>query len=140
MLDLADTIAAIASAAGGATRGIVRLSGPDVVACVGPLFSQPHTAASSHEPRLALDRPRRYSGWLTLDEPLGEVIATVNRYAPRQIIIEDPGIRELSFTGTARIDRIDDWVRALPHAFPVTVAELDEGRQLIGPRPGSAPD
>jgi len=81
------------------------------------------------------------SGMLNFrNEPLAEVIATVNRYAPRQIVIEDPGIRELSFTGTARIDRIDDWVRALPHAFPVTVAELDEGRQLIGPRPGGAPD
>lgn len=73
MLDLADTIAAIASAAGGATRGIVRLSGPNVVACVGPLFSQQPTPSASHQPRLDLNRPRRYSGWLTLNEPLGEV-------------------------------------------------------------------
>ncbi|MBW3595705.1 MAG: tRNA modification GTPase [Planctomycetes bacterium] len=38
MFPLDDTIAAIASAPGGAARGIVRLSGPDVVACVARCF------------------------------------------------------------------------------------------------------
>lgn len=38
MLDLDDTIAAIASAAGGAARGIVRLSGPEALACAGRVF------------------------------------------------------------------------------------------------------
>jgi tRNA modification GTPase len=33
-----DTIAAIASAPGGAARGIVRVSGPQVIACLGQLF------------------------------------------------------------------------------------------------------
>jgi tRNA modification GTPase len=37
-LDLDDTIAAIASAAGGAARGIVRISGPGAFACVAAIF------------------------------------------------------------------------------------------------------
>src|SRR5689334_20688746 len=40
MFPLDDTIAAIASAAGGAARGIVRLSGPDVVDIVSRCFRQ----------------------------------------------------------------------------------------------------
>jgi transmembrane sensor len=81
------------------------------------------------------------SGMLNFhDEPLSEVIATVNRYAARQILIEDPGIRDLSFTGTARTDRLESWLGALPHAFPVVVAERRDGRMLIGPRPGGAAD
>ena len=38
MLDLDDTIAAIASAAGGAARGIVRVSGPAAMSCAGRVF------------------------------------------------------------------------------------------------------
>src|SRR5262249_35247281 len=38
ILDLDDTIAAIASAPGGALRGIVRLSGPQVMACLAGLI------------------------------------------------------------------------------------------------------
>lgn len=39
MIDADDTIAAIASAAGGGLRGIVRLSGPDVVSCLQGCFA-----------------------------------------------------------------------------------------------------
>ncbi len=74
------------------------------------------------------------------DEPLSEVIATVNRYAARQILIEDPRIRALSFTGTARTDRLESWVGALPHAFPVVVTGRHDGRMMIGPRPGGIAD
>lgn len=37
-MNVADTIAAIASAPGGALRGVIRLSGPDVVACLARCF------------------------------------------------------------------------------------------------------
>ena len=39
MFEAEDTIAAVATSSAGAARGIVRLSGPDVVDLVGPLFS-----------------------------------------------------------------------------------------------------
>src|SRR6185437_16480406 len=43
MYSLDDDIAAIASASGGALRGIVRAAGPQIVACLGRCF-QPHDA------------------------------------------------------------------------------------------------
>jgi len=46
-LALDDTIAAIASAPGGSARGIVRLSGPGVAACLQRLFA-PNTAVDWH--------------------------------------------------------------------------------------------
>lgn len=40
-MDLDDTIVAVASAAGGAVRGVVRVSGPDALRVVGELSAQP---------------------------------------------------------------------------------------------------
>ncbi len=71
------------------------------------------------------------------NEPLSEVVVKVNRYAADAILIEDPKVAALSFTGTARVKQIDGWLQALPHVFPVTVQRLDDGRHLIGLRPGA---
>jgi tRNA modification GTPase len=57
-----DTIVAIASAAGGAARGIVRLSGPDVVDCLEPWFT-PDGAIDLAAVRL----PQAISGLLRLE-------------------------------------------------------------------------
>src|SRR5262245_17939896 len=46
MLSLDDTIAAIASAPGGAARGIVRLSGPQAIAVISRCFRPDDTAAT----------------------------------------------------------------------------------------------
>lgn len=79
------------------------------------------------------------SGMLPFEkEPLSEVIATVNRYSARQILIDDPRIGALFFNGTARADNIDGWLKALPLVAPVTVVELADGRRLIGPRSASS--
>jgi tRNA modification GTPase len=45
LFDTADTIAAIASAAGGAERGIIRVSGPGTIACLEACFEVDHAAA-----------------------------------------------------------------------------------------------
>ena len=58
---LDDTIAAIASPPGGAGRGILRLSGPDVLGCVGPLFRARDGVRLS-----AVTRPTAKPGSLTL--------------------------------------------------------------------------
>ncbi|HWL73807.1 MAG TPA: hypothetical protein VNQ74_08050, partial [Burkholderiaceae bacterium] len=58
---LADTIAAIASAPGGAARGIVRVSGDRAVQCVAACFrSEDHTNCSD------VTRPTVLRGALTL--------------------------------------------------------------------------
>lgn len=69
-----------------------------------------------------------------VDEPLNHVVASINRYVDRQIVIDDPSIGALAFTGTAHVDRIESWLAALPDAFPVSVVELPDGRRLLGAR------
>jgi tRNA modification GTPase len=71
-MDLDDTIAAIASAPGGALRGIVRISGPQCIACVRSLVRA--------QDRLALDaikRPSCLRTAISLGAPLGEVPLTL---------------------------------------------------------------
>jgi tRNA modification GTPase len=63
-----DTIAAIASAAGGGCRGIVRLSGEDCLNCLMPVFQ----ADDGRDP-LTVPRAMRLSGRFELPRPLGPV-------------------------------------------------------------------
>ncbi len=62
---LDDTIAAVASAPGGAARGIVRMSGPRVVACLRRCF-----VATAGKKVDAVDRPAVIVGELRLAAPL----------------------------------------------------------------------
>lgn len=61
MLDPHDTIAAIASPPGGAARGIVRVSGPDAVACVERCFS-----TEDRQPLTLVRRPTAVSGMVRI--------------------------------------------------------------------------
>jgi transmembrane sensor len=58
-----------------------------------------------------------------VSEPLEAVIADINRYAKRPVIIVDESARSLRFSGSVLIDYTDEWVRALPGEFPVRVHE-----------------
>ncbi|MCE9604124.1 MAG: 50S ribosome-binding GTPase [Planctomycetia bacterium] len=64
-----ETIAAVASAAGGGARGIVRISGPAALACVRPLFhaSSPTTPAEANDP-FPSSAPAAVAGELRLAE------------------------------------------------------------------------
>lgn len=78
------------------------------------------------------------SGTLNFEkEPLSEVIVKMNRYSAKPILIDDARVARLAFTGTARADHLEGWLRGLPHVFPVTVRQLQDGRHLIGLRTGA---
>jgi transmembrane sensor len=80
------------------------------------------------------------SGWLHFEnQPLGEVIETINRYSASKTVIEDARVRALAVNGNAQIDRIGTWVLALPHLLQVSVTERN-GTLLIVPRAGLRPD
>ncbi len=64
-------------------------------------------------------------------EPLRVVIANVNRYSARPIVIADEDIGQLQFTGTVFVRSIDDWVAALQQAFPVTCEPQADGSVVI---------
>ncbi len=64
-----ETIAAIASAPQGGARGIVRVSGPETIHCLQPIFQEKNGLG----PWTGLRQARRFVGVLSLHGPLGEV-------------------------------------------------------------------
>ncbi len=64
-----------------------------------------------------------------VDEPLGSVLADINRYSRRPITLADEQLGTLVFTGTVRSDAIDDWLRGIEAVFPIKV--IDGGEQGI---------
>ncbi len=74
----------------------------------------PNTVASWQSGRLQFAR-----------EPLRSVIASVNRYSDREIVLTNAELGDLRFTGTVFSDRIDDWLRGLRTVFAVSVSERD---------------
>lgn len=110
----------------------------------GQQLVYPH---DSHHMEVRTVNPRDAIAWragmLSFDNvPLGEAIASVNRYTTRKVVFEDPRIGTLPFGGTANVNDIRRWALALPHVeFPVqprmdvSVTELPDGRFLIAPLP-----
>ena len=70
-----------------------------------------------------------------VDEPLGMVIDTINRYSRRDIVITDKAINELRFSGTVSREHIDQWLFALSEIFPVDVRRVGNETVLISQRP-----
>ena len=60
-----------------------------------------------------------------VNEPLADVIAYLNRYSERKIIIRDNSLGRRTFTGTVHHDRGDDWLLALERAYPLRVSHLE---------------
>lgn len=58
-----------------------------------------------------------------IDEPLGSVVAAVNRYSKTPIEIVDDSLEDYRYTGTVMASRVDEWLRGLPDAFPIVVRE-----------------
>ena len=73
-----------------------------------------------------------------VDEPLGMVIETINRYSHREIVITDKAINEFRFSGTVSREHIDEWVFALAEIFPVDVRRVGNETVLISQRPVTA--
>lgn len=67
-------------------------------------------------------------------EPLASVIEDVNRYSRHPIVIIDPQLRDLVFTGTVFRDQAEEWVRALDTVFPLRVVERTDGSLALEAR------
>ena len=60
-------------------------------------------------------------------EPLGAVVEDLNRYSEHKVIIRDPAIAELRFTGTVFTASLADWVTAVEQAYPVRADSTANG-------------
>src|SRR5690606_34670916 len=65
------------------------------------------------------------------DETLAIVVANVNRYAEHELVIVDPAVAQMRFTGTVFRDRIGDWLTGTAHLFELRTEEAADGRVLL---------
>jgi transmembrane sensor len=65
------------------------------------------------------------------NEPLRVVVATLNRYSSREIVLGDSALGELTFTGTVFDDRVEDWLTGVQVVFPVRLEDAGRGRVRI---------
>lgn len=93
-MNVDDTIAAIPSAPGGAYRGVVRLSGPQVVPCLAACFR-----SSGHTEPAAVSAPSVLPGSLTLGDPLGDVACDLYLWPGRRSYTRQP-VAELHTIGS----------------------------------------
>lgn len=68
-----------------------------------------------------------YSG-----ESLKYVVADVERYTDRQLVITDPAIEELLYTGVFLESEAEDWLASLPDTYPqIEVARIGDKRIVL---------
>jgi transmembrane sensor len=68
-----------------------------------------------------------------VDEPLRAVVATINRYSDRELILTDAQLGDMSFTGTVYEGRVDEWLQALQEVFPIRVVTTGSDAILLSP-------
>ncbi len=110
-----DTIAAIATAAGGAPRGIVRVSGPDVVACLNSCFRPDDSVQLGR-----LTDAQVLPGYLLLPPPIGELVCELHLW---------PGTRSYTRQPTAELHTIG----SLPLLDIVLQRLCEQGARLADP-------
>jgi len=64
-------------------------------------------------------------------EPLGAVVEDLNRYSEHKVIIKDPAIAQLRFTGTVFTASLADWVKAIETAYPVRADSTANGDIML---------
>lgn len=75
------------------------------------------------------ERLRWREGWLIYrNELLGNVIADVSRYTERRMEVSDHDAATLRFSGAVYRESVDEWLLALPEAFPVTIEAVGNDR------------
>ncbi len=70
-------------------------------------------------------------------QPLSSVIADVNRYAHRPVVIGDKSAGGILFTGTVFTRTADDWVQSLPNEFPLELISNGGASLVLASRPAN---
>lgn len=91
----------------------------------------PNPAVVSSDPESALAWQQGRLEFV--DEPLRIVVATINRYSRRELILTDPRLGEMTFTGTVHEGRVDEWLEALKAVFPIEIVNAGAETVLLSP-------
>jgi transmembrane sensor len=116
------------------TEGAIRVNAPGNAAAEAKAGQQVEYALAERQLSVSSTDTAVATAWRSgvlkfVDEPLRNVVADLNRYSERGIVIEDAGLEALPYTGTVFTGRIDQWLVALEDAFPLYVE--DSGRARV---------
>jgi transmembrane sensor len=67
-----------------------------------------------------------------VNETLATVISDVNRYSTTRLVLRDPKIAQMTYTGTVFIRSINEWLRAMPSEFPIRVVHESSEIVIVG--------
>jgi transmembrane sensor len=59
--------------------------------------------------------------------PLRQVVKLISRDSPDRVVIDDPRVADLQYSGTIFRDHIDEWAAALPTIYPIRVVPMQDG-------------
>ncbi len=118
------------------TNGVVQLSGSGSALRLRAGEQGVIDAGGMRRTTTATVNPQAAVAWRQgrfeyLHEELRYVLADVNRYAKRKIVLDDPRLARLEFTGTVFVDNLDEWLMTLEGSFPLRVVERGDVRKLI---------
>src|SRR5688500_3092640 len=102
MFDTSDTVAAIATARGGALRGIVRVSGPAAMTCLQRVF-QP---AKSESQLLKYSHPHVSTGTLLAPLPIGSIACDVYIWPTERSYTRQPCFEVHTFGSPPVLDAV----------------------------------
>jgi transmembrane sensor len=97
-------------------------------------YSPEHRTASLASINPATALTWRNGDLAYLYEPLGSVVEDLNRYSRRKIVIADPEVAEIAFTGTVFTASLEGWLAAVKQAYPVDVKESATGEVILSAR------
>lgn len=69
-----------------------------------------------------------------MGEPLKFVIPDVARYTDRQIVMTDPAVEEMLYTGSVMEDDVEDWLTSLGDIFAIDIVRINENRVVLQAR------
>jgi transmembrane sensor len=85
------------------------------------------TLAQSGQPQIGAVPAWKNGQLQFVDAPLSQVVLAVSRYARRRVMIDDPRVGDLTYSGTVFRDRVDEWTYALPAIYPIRAVTLTDG-------------
>ena len=78
--------------------------------------------------RTARDRSAEF-----VDAPLSQVLAAIRVNTSAALVIDDPRVADLTYSGMILWDHLDEWVASLPSIYPVRLVRFEDGTiALVG--------
>ena len=56
-----------------------------------------------------------------INQPLEKVVLDLRRYSMKDIVLQDPSVGALRYTGTVSVDELDQWAAGLARVYPVQI-------------------